>query len=308
MGLRIERIHMDDDAIRKVSPLFVEAYGSTSESSVRRLRAVFGGRPESDSIGLVAVDGEKLLGFQSYLKWPWSGDPQRLAFQSGNSVVAAAARGAGVFQALLNYSDEDLEGSFRFGFPVARSFPSFMANGWTTPFGLRWWVKPLFAVGRKSPSFPALRLQDRPLNRVTFAGDSAFEEWRDSVPRSSPIERIAFRDLTGHFEFRRQRRQIRGPFAVPELTLGTVRLDSSDPEAMGLALREIVGHARMQTPQFRLLTFAVNELSRDWARLLSTAGFRETRRTIPFIYKGAVYLDPMPWSRWWAFRGDIDTW
>jgi len=77
------------------------------------------------SIRIVALDGENVVGFQSFFYWPYlfEGKPVN-TYQSGNSIVDPNYRGRRIFSLLLGYLDK-VRGNqnidFLMGFPARAS-------------------------------------------------------------------------------------------------------------------------------------------------------------------------------------------
>lgn len=97
------------------------------------------------SIQLVALDGEKVVGFQSFFYWPYVfNNITHYSLQSGNSLTHPEYRGKGIFKKLLNFifkNDISQNIDFIVGFPVQASYGSFIKNNWTNVFNLQWYLK-----------------------------------------------------------------------------------------------------------------------------------------------------------------------
>ena len=130
----------------QVSALFSAQYG-TELSVVEKTQEGFYGHSfqREKSIRIVALDGTKVIGFQSLFYWPYQKDGVNYnSLQSGNSLVHPEYRGKGIFQTLLQFLDDynkDLKIDFLVGFPVEASFKSFLKNKWSNPFDLVWQMK-----------------------------------------------------------------------------------------------------------------------------------------------------------------------
>src|SRR5438876_877685 len=60
------------------------------------------------SIKIVAVDGKKVVGFQSFFYWPYSFNNKTFnSYQSGNSLVHPDHRGKRLFSRMLNFIYEN---------------------------------------------------------------------------------------------------------------------------------------------------------------------------------------------------------
>ena len=115
----------------QVTQLFSAEYGVSqsefTDTFVSFYEHPFQGR---NAIRVVALEGEQVVGFQSFFFWPYRFEGRSMrSFQSGNSLVHPDYRGRGIFQSLLNFiydQARELDIDFLMGFPVEASHRSFL--------------------------------------------------------------------------------------------------------------------------------------------------------------------------------------
>ena len=130
----------------QVIDLFISEYGGEKEKFKKYFKSLYESNYQKNlCIRVVSVDGEKIVGFQSYFYWPLKDKLKTIkSYQSGNSLVHPEYRGCGIFKSLLNFINLELKRmnpDVLIGFPVEASFNSFVRNGWSNPFNLRWYLK-----------------------------------------------------------------------------------------------------------------------------------------------------------------------
>lgn len=321
-GLRIG--YYDDWMFDQVIDMIVEQYGRDRDAEAELFRRFYEAPfQRDDGIRLVALDGDRVCGFQSYFYWPYMFAGQRLrSFQSGNSLVSADYRGRRIFSRLLNFLEE-LEDhpqiDLLMGFPVQMSYGSFIRNGWDNPLDLSWYVRPvhpLSALGGRELG-PGDWNFDRepesvevvyPAGTFALSKEEDFSQWRRSYP-SLNAEHLYFHhgegDKTIRFTLKPNRRG-----RVQELIIGDIVRNSEDPALLVNGVRELVRAARGQRG-LTALSVALNRKSADakLERTFKRRGFFRIRNEIYFIVKPvkqmAEAVDP---ARWQLFRSDIDTW
>src|SRR5689334_1140363 len=111
----------------QVAELFSLQYGFNKEEFARKMDRFYDHPFQKDRcIRVVALDGEKVAGFQSFFYWPYAFKGKTFnSYQSGNSLVHPDYRGKKIFQKLLNFVDEkkqELRIDFLMGFPVEDSY------------------------------------------------------------------------------------------------------------------------------------------------------------------------------------------
>lgn len=140
--------------------------------------------------GMVAVargDGE-IIGVNAFMpsRFGLRGQSVR-GYQSMDTIVLPAARGKGVFQALINCFYERTDGALIYGFPNLNSSPGFFGKlGWTSFGPMPMLFRPLRTgyflkrFGRLLPDIrvPILARPHRSAEPITRFDDSATEMWR----------------------------------------------------------------------------------------------------------------------------------
>jgi GNAT superfamily N-acetyltransferase len=272
----------------------------------------------TNCIRIVALDGERVAGFQSFFYWPVViGGKEVQSYQSGNSLVHPDYRGKGLFGKMLNYIHEPESGfnaELLIGFPVEASYNSFMRNGWKNPFNLQWYIKPLNPV-RSFFSNPEKQLQkawgDRKksdfkadLSTVYVAQRTDFDTYRFAY-ETGDFYRFTFESdgKKAYFELKAQRRKR----IIRELVIGKFLVTHADQDFMQRALNALIREVK-RSANFTLLSFAVNHHSTDLVSIISSVGMRPIEKRIYFIAKGPLADAQKDWSSWWMYRSDIDTW
>lgn len=275
-------------------------------------------------IRLVALDGQRVCGFQSYFYWPYVRDGSvKRSLQSGQSIVAGDYRGRRIFARLLSFLDQhavDPPVDFLMGFPVDMSYGSFIRNGWANPFDLAWYgrpTRPLASARGELPSKDDYRFErsprsvvpSYPANGFSLSKASDFQHWRSSYSETRG-QHLHFHYGEGsnelQFELKANRRG-----RANELVVGDIVGAIDNRHLLRAGFRELVRFTR----EHRFITFisvAVNPKVDNSAILASirrTGFLRYWGRTIPFIIKpirpDPSYTDP---GLWHVLRSDIDTW
>jgi len=271
-----------------------------------------------ECIRIVALEGERVAGFQSFFYWPVviNGREAR-SYQSGNSLVHPDFRGKGLFGKMLNYIHEPESGfdaELLIGFPVEASYNSFMRNGWKNPFNLQWYIKPMNPI-LSFFSSPEKQLRkafgDRQTNNVRADTSLVYVAQRDDFDlyrfgyETGDFYRFTFEQegKKAFFEMKAQRRKR----IIRELVIGKFLTTHADEDFMRMAILSLMREVK-RSANFTLISFAVNSESRMLTRVLSDLGLRAIDKKIYFIAKGALAEGVTDWSNWWMFRSDIDTW
>jgi hypothetical protein len=269
-------------------------------------------------IRIVALDGERVAGFQSFFYWPVVLEGKEVqSYQSGNSLVHPDYRGKGLFGKMLNYIHEPESGfqaELLIGFPVEASYNSFMRNGWKNPFNLQWYVKPL------NPILSLLSSPEEQLRKVM--GDRTSEDFGASsslvyVAQRADFDTYRFGYETGdfyRFSFERDGRKAffemkaqRRKRVIRELVIGKFLTTHTDDDFIREAIQKLIAEVKRRA-NFTLISFAVNSTSENLKNVLVRLGFRPIEKKIYFIAKGPKSESVNDWSNWWMFRSDIDTW
>jgi len=307
--------HMEDQVI----DLLCLEYGHDRDAYAPTFRSFYEHSFQRDSgLRVVALDGQRVVGFQSFFFWPYVyGRPLR-TFQSGNSLVHPGYRGQGIFQKLLRLIyelAEECDVSFLMGFPVEGSFRSFLRNGWTDVVDLRWYAKPLwpfFFLHRfrddVRDAFPSRRDVISEVREDCFrlGDDPEFLEWRagftTSIPHYFEFEEGEIRTRF-ELKFSRRGRWLR------EAVIGDLRTNTRDEQHLERAFVALA--AKLRRLRFAAyVSIAINEgADSSVATTLKKTGFRRLAKTIHFIVRNITSELPIedP-EKWILYRSDIDTW
>jgi hypothetical protein len=272
------------------------------------------------SIRIIALDGEKVVGFQSFFHWPYLLDGKPVnTYQSGNSIVDPNYQGQGIFSRLLNYMDEILEDKqidFLMGFPVGKSYNSFIRNKWINILNLNWYIKviSLFSIARKldllkismedsSECEPGVPVR----NGFSLDCGPEFETWRNTYSGGNNYFYFYYDDGRSCVQFDLKGNQ-RG--RLKELIVGRVRTNCDNLSFMKKAVNALLKKVREQ----HTFTFVSVALNRRYSRseillAFQQVGFKRINKEIFFIVKdykvGERVYKPELWE---LYRSDIDTW
>ena len=273
------------------------------------------------ALRVVAIDGDRVCGFQSYLFWPYKLGARELeSYQSARSAVSPLYRGQGVFARLLQYQWPTVTPEVITGFPVAASYGSLVRNGWVSPLDLEWFVRFMHAGSQLTGQSRAIETRSFDLDPVelesscppdslALSKDVKFREWRLNYSiglRRPTYFHFVDGDEVVQFEVKVDTRR-RARFLV----IGDIVRSSLDDRLLRGAMRALVGEARKDR-SLAGLAIALNRGYRD-TRLLRAvrhSGFiRVRRRGIHFMVKprgdDGSLAEP---GNWWLLRGDIDSW
>jgi Acetyltransferase (GNAT) domain len=269
-------------------------------------------------IRIVAVDGDKVAGFQSFFYWPVIRNGVEIrSYQSGNSLVHPDYRGKGLFGKMLNFIHEPGSGfdcELLIGFPVEASYNSFMRNKWLNPFNLQWHVKMLNPV-LSLFSDPASALRKAAGERIKsdfgshksithIAQLASFDNYRFAYEQGE-FFRYTF-EKNGEKAFFEMKFQIRKRI-IKELVVGKFLSTSGDKVFLQDALRSLIRFVK-KSSSFTMISIAINPTAVALNHAVTGSGFRKIDKSIYFIAKGEMASQINDWSDWWVFRSDIDTW
>jgi len=275
---------------------------------------------QEKSMRIVALDGQKVIGFQTFFYWPYLLDGKLInSYQSGNSIVDINYRGRGVFSRLLNYLDEIKKVKqidLLVGFPSLVSFNSFIRNRWSNVLNLDWYVKILnpISIIRKfdmqqivASGSPACVCGNETAKGFTLSCDLEFENWRKSYSASSHYFCFHYDEGGRHLRFD-LKLNMRG--WLKELIVGRVKTNCYDLSFLKKALGKLMQKAN-QRQAFTFISVALN--SKYFESEILTAfhqlGFKRINKNIFFIVKdysvgGSIYKPEL----WQLYRSDVDTW
>ncbi len=305
----------------QVIKLFCSQYG-TKEYEQESIMENFYEHPfqKEKGIRIVALDQDKVIGFQSLFYWPYQKDGLAYnTFQSGNSVVHPDYRGKGIFQKLLNYLDDynkDLKIDFLMGFPVQQSYGSFIKNKWANPLNLNWYltiINPLgfiFSINKITSSFdksPEPIIQNTLPNTFRLVDEIDFEKWRSSFSDQSKYCFFNFAEHENKISFSLKINKRNKWFN--ELIIGDIRSSTNDHSFIKKSISKLKIRA-FKNLGVTAITIALNEHSTSTVKdIITKKKFFKTKKSIYFITKsfneGIEINDP---DKWELYRSDIDTW
>ena len=303
----------------QVIKMFVEEYGVEEAAFEKLFTHFYESEFQKDRcIRIVAVEGQKVGGFQSFFYWPLKQNGKTVdAWQSGNSLVHPDFRGKGLFAKMLDFihqPDSGFNAELLIGFPVEMSYNSFIRNKWSNPFNLQWHVKignpllSLFRIG--STDIPSIfrrdKQEDFSTNDTTYKVEQskAFDAYRFGYQNES-LGRLIMHE-NEHSIFLEFKIQIRKKI-IRELVIGKIMFSGNNEhinvKLLARALRKIRRGIRPS-----IFSFACNEYLSSWMRILDENGFKKHDKKIYFIAKGKIAENVTNWKEWDIQRGDIDTW
>lgn len=306
----------------QVYKMFCEQYGR-SEEEVAYTMEQFYEHPfqKEKCIRLVALDGDKVVGFQSLFYWPYYKNGKVYnSFQSGNSLVHPDYRGKGIFQNLLRYLDDynkKLNIDFLIGFPVEMSYKSFIKCKWDNPLNLVWYVSIVnpfaFLFNFKKIKKIFNDKEDITINQKLYEGayrlhrDEAFKNWF-----------LSSRDKSVYFYFHYIEGQSSVQFSlklhhrnrwIHELIIGDIQTNTDDPKILKKAFQKLRRIALFSL-RVTLISIAINEhASLNLKEVLLKSGFFKTKKSIYFITRNySEETDINKAENWILYRSDLDTW
>ncbi len=320
--MKIEIGDFEDWMKPQVAQLFSMQYGVNSKDFAE-LMTDFYEHPyqQEKCIRVVAKEGNKIAGFQSFFYWPYSYEGKEYcSYQSGNSLVHPDYRGKGIFQKLLNAIEEKRSKygiDFLVGFPVEDSYKSFIRNGWTNVLDMKWYIKIVNPIaGIFSPDkrrlkkiFPDEKSQlheQLPLGSFRLTSDAEFSEWRKNYSKNEYfIFNYEEKNEFVRFELKYNRRKR----MINELIVGNIVSSTEDNLMVERGLRALSRKA-FASFVISIISIAINKLSlNSLSPSLYSSGFKESKKKIFFIVKSFnESLPVMDSGKWDLFRSDIDTW
>lgn len=308
---------------QQVVDLFCMEYGNDSDDFLTFFTKFYEGEFQKDkAIKIVAIDNDKVVGFQSFFYWPYkSQESVYNSFQSGNSLVHPNNRGQGLFRRMLDFAFEnqqEIGADFFIGFPVEASFNSFIRNKWENLFNLSWYIKMInvfsvFIVPLKNYDnklkkvFNLKRIYNRQSSNSFIKLDSgnSFNNWRRSFSSTSKYY-FLFKQEEKYVEFEIKfnvRKKIIG-----ELIIGNLNSNSSDKEFILRGFNALHSAAR-KTNVVTFISIALNEKCKTVFNSVVTKNYKKIDKKIYFIIKTSKDIEGRysP-EKWDVLRGDVDTW
>jgi len=306
----------------QVLSMFHEEYG-IEEAAFERFISQLYEHPfqREKCIRLVALDGEKVAGFQSFFYWPYTmGDKTYESFQSGNTLVGKDYRGQGLFQKLINHvfaNEENIKADFMMGFPVEASFKGFVKNKWQNILNLKWYVRimnpaaVLFPIGMNKKFTENYLPDGNKTDRLRLTESQEFVEWKNGLKSEAnkyyyfTAEVATNKKIT--FELRLQTRKR----IIKELIIGKIFFDQDSEVHLAQAIKNLLKSVR-KSLSVSMISIAVNDECKNpnYSHILVQSGFRKIENEIHFIVRplreGSENLTNA--GLWDISRADIDTW
>lgn len=274
---------------------------------------------QKDAIKIVALDGNKVIGFQSFFCWPYVFNNKTYnSFQSGNSIVDENYRGQGIFQKMLTHIYEKKHKhpiDFFIGFPVEASYKSFIKTKWENPFNLQWYItinnlfSILFPYNKEKISTHFQESQTPLINStsvtIKLADNPEFIKWRQTYYKTK-LFYYTFSNHQGTCQFGLKintRKKI-----IRELIIGQFNTTCTDAVFITEAYCQLLKTIK-KLKFITLVTIAFNENQKELKELLLNLNFKRTNKSIYFIIKDFSSLPEIKnISNWELYRGDLDTW
>lgn len=272
-------------------------------------------------IQIVAVDGEKVVGFQSFFYWPYSFEGKNFqSYQSGNSLVHPEYRGKRLFARMLDHIHQNSIGNeidFLMGFPVQASYNSFLKNGWTNLFDLKWSVKLINPLGflfskqklNKHFTKPGEKNINQNKQLITLSEDKDYRNWKNQLAyEPKNYFQFEFKDTNNRivFDLKIQTRKK----VINELVIGNIRFENCSANSIENAIKALIKVTR-KSRCVSMLTIAFNDQlnNPNVGVVLDKLGFKRIENKIYFIVKpikeSSSIFNPTIWN---IGRADIDTW
>jgi GNAT superfamily N-acetyltransferase len=320
----MEFIIRDYDAslFQQVIQLFVSEYG-VEEKSFGEYFKTFYEHPfqKERCIRAVAMDGQKVAGFQTFFFWPYiSKGKEYNSFQSGNSLVHPDYRGKGIFAKLLSFVEEKAQNSnidFLMGFPVEASYGSFTRKQWSNVLNLQWYVKTasfLSTLFTNSDAKLKKVFEVPDYNPTTSSPDiirlnhsKDFGHWRKAYQQATPYYQYVFKKGTSDEVKLTVKFQTRKKY-LKEMVIGDLEYGNLDGSVLKFALAElckVVSRKHIAT----FVSIALNPADEILLKHIESIGFKKIDKKIYFIHKAFKALPELDVAaNWKLYRSDIDTW
>ncbi|MCU1486925.1 MAG: hypothetical protein JWN67_3671 [Actinomycetia bacterium] len=273
-------------------------------------------------IRLVALDEDKVVGFQAFFFWPYAAGAETFAsYQSGRSLVHPEYRGRGIFQRLLCQVEDnpgDFTADFIVGFPVDVSFGSLVRNGFAHVCDLTTYVR-LIHPTSVSPKAAPWSLGFDPTPEVVPAAvahgqigrirSPEFDAWHASFGLAPMYE---------HFHHGEGAKVLRVDLAysvrrgrILQVTIGDVVANEQDLQfihrGMKACLRAIRARREVGLLAIDLNRHSADPTLRDFVRRNRFFDVRQKNNyfLVKALTERPMILDP---TRWSLFRSDRDIW
>lgn len=309
---------------KDVIALICEEYGSDPTSEEERFVRYYDHPFQRDqAIRLVAMDGARVVGFQSLVSWPFqNGSTQLRSLQLGSIFVAKNCRGRGLFGRMLRHQEAVLEKSkidFLVGFPVNILLGSYVRDQWLHLFDLSWYarlVHPTSILKRVELALVESKFDMQPMHvdqlypeqAYTLSSEPLFMDWRSQFRK--PGTHFYFNHSLGGADIRFDLRlEQRGRANI--LVIGAIISNSADPAVLKDGLRQLFRAAKAHQ-YITMVAIALNPYfgNETLCRLLRLHLFFPLKAKAHFIVKDMQQQNAKLHDRtkWQLFRGDMDTW
>lgn len=301
----------------EVINLICNQYGYKKEEYELFFNSFYANLFQKNAILIVALDENKVIGFQSFFYWPYTKNGKKFnSYQSGNSIVDGNYRGKGIFQKLLNFVDDQyLTIDFIVGFPVEASYKSFIKSQWKNPFNLQWYLKTnslvsIFFKPNKNILEKKFESVQKPdingnSNLMMISDENDFVNWRTGFYKNQHYY-FNFSNGTNFCQIG-FKLNIRKKY-LKEIIIGQINGDIDNSPFIKEAFQEFLNQLR----KINFITFvsiAINPNNTKILSILEKLKFKKTDKKIYFILKEIKQkLNANDLSSWVMFRGDIDTW
>lgn len=321
--MAVSIVFYEDWMKNQVVELFCKEYGDDPKEFLTFFTQFYEGEYQKNkAIKIVALDNDKVVGFQSFFYWPYkTQDKVYNSLQSGNSLVHPDSRGQGLFRKMLDFAFENQEEKgvdFFIGFPVEASFNSFIRNKWENLFNLQWYIKSINVFSfltipfiNKEKKLHSLfntkrKYSTSPLNNhIKLHNELGFNTWRNSYSKDDKYFFLFEKD-DSYVEFE-VKFNVRRKF-IGELIIGNISSNIDDIEVYKLAIKALEKVAR-KSNVIAIISVALNEECYTIFNRLIMEDFNKIEKRIYFIFKSNNEIDDIknP-QKWDVLRGDIDTW
>jgi len=304
----------------QVIKMFSDFYG-TPENEIKITQKKFFNHPyqENRLIKIVALMGDKVIGFTSFSYWPYRNKGVLYkSFQVGNAMIHPEYRGKRIFPMLLKYVDDNhkkLGVDFLFAFPhLTASFPSFMRFGYTNPFDLVWGIKIinpfafLFNYKKIINNFSdtASVIEETETIHFKLERTRGFDDWFFASRAENNYAYFNYEHGGDKVCFYLKVNK-RGKW-INELIIGDIRTNSKHPDALKKSFNKLFSMVR-KAKSISIISIAYNKSLKSYKSEIISKEFRKIKPIIHFVYKN--YLNEINLSNaadWELYRADLDTW
>lgn len=297
---------------KDIIKLFCEEYNLNFDYYNNKFEKLYEDEFQKDKcIRVVAINDDKIIGFQSYFYWPFKCNSKNYnSYQSGNSIVSQKFRGKGIFGLLLNKIEEIIikkDIDFLIGFPVKESIGSFRRKNWINSFNLKWYARlislnPTIFIKKKKISLNNTKSCFNLKNNGLFTINNTphFEFYRSQISNESKYYVFKEKEIIVEFCCKLS---IRNKI-ISELIIGNIQFNKFDEEILNRAFNDLIKKIKA-SKSINIISFAISENNKLFNSILCVNKFKLLKKKIFFInkiYKNIDLKDIL------IFRADIDTW